>query len=352
MTIKKLIMFVDDESAILQSLSNLLRKDRHRWELVFANGGPEAARQLAERSFDVIVTDMRMPELDGAQLLEMVRKSSPRTVRIMLSGHAESEGVLRALPLVHQFISKPCDIKTLRGLIERCCLDSGLDPDRSVTAATGSVPGLPSHPALYEELRTALQSPSCTANALVPIVSRDPAMASKLLQIANTSYFGSGQAIMSIATAVTTVGVEMIRQLVATGQIIPAGILASGFSLDELCESSLRCAQAVRRSISDPKLADEAYAVGLLHDVGRLVLAVEMRDRYAEVLMSATASGRPLYEVEQERLGVTHGEVAAHLFAMWALPVPLIEAIAHHHAPRALPGTAHPLLTALQAIAN
>jgi HD-like signal output (HDOD) protein/ActR/RegA family two-component response regulator len=352
MTSRKRILFVDDEAAILASLSNLLRKDRHRWDLVFANGGPEAARLVAEAPFDVIVTDMRMPDLDGAQLLELVKKQSPRTVRIMLSGHAESEGVLRALPLVHQFISKPCDIKTLRGLIERCCTDTCLDPERSVTAVTGAVPGLPSHPALYDELCTAAIKPACTASQLAAIVERDPAMAAKLLQIANTSYFGTGEAVMSIRTAVATIGVEMIRELIRTQLIFPAATLARGFSLDELCESSLRCAQSVRRAVSDPKLADEAYAVGLLHDIGRLVLAFELKDRYADVLALAQSTGRPLYEVEQAQLGVTHGDVGAHLFAMWALPVPLIEAIANHHAPRSLPGTAHPLVTALQATAN
>jgi HD-like signal output (HDOD) protein len=349
---RKRILFVDDEAAILASLGNLLRKDRHRWDLVFANGGPEAVRLLDETVFDVIVTDMRMPDLDGAQLLELVRKQSPRTVRIMLSGHAESEGVMRALPLVHQFISKPCDIKTLRGLIERCCQTSSLDPDRSVTAATGAVPGLPSHPALYDELCAALAKPSPTTSQLTAIIERDPAMAAKLLQIANTSYFGTGQAVMSIKTAVATLGVEMIRELVRTHMIFPAGPLATGFNIHELCESSLRCAQTVRRAVADPKLADEAYTVGLLHDIGRLVLAVEMKERYADVLALAKSTGRPLYEVEQAHLGVTHGEVGAHLFAMWALPVPLIDAIAHHHAPRSLPGTAHPLVTALQAIAN
>jgi len=177
-------------------------------------------------------------------------------------------------------------------------------------------------------------------------------MAAKLLQIANTSYFGPGQAIMSIATAVTTIGVEVIRELVTSKQIFAAGQLAPGFSLEPLVESSVRCAERLRRSIHDPQLADEAYAVGLLHDVGRLVLAVEMKERYGEVIAIATAQSRPLYDVEQEKLGVTHGEVGAHLFAMWALPPMMIEAIAHHHSPRALPGTAHPLLTALQAIAN
>jgi YesN/AraC family two-component response regulator len=118
---RKRILFVDDEAAILASLGNLLRKDRHRWDLVFAKGGPEAARLIRESAFDVIVTDMRMPELDGAELLELVRTQSPDTVRIMLSGHVEPDAVMRALPLADEFISKPCDIKTLRGILERWC---------------------------------------------------------------------------------------------------------------------------------------------------------------------------------------------------------------------------------------
>ncbi len=352
MTNRKRILFVDDETAILASLSNLLRKDRHRWDLVFANGGPAAARLIAETTFDVIVTDMRMPDLDGAELLELVRKRSPRTVRIMLSGHAESEAVIRALPLVHQFVSKPCDVKTLRSLIERCCQDSGLDPDRSVTAATGAVPGLPSHPHVYEELCTAVDNPACTQAQIVAIAERDPAMAAKLLQIANTSYFGSGQAVMSIRAAVSTVGIDMIRELVRTHMIFPAQSLADGFSIDELCTSAVRAAQSSRRFVTDTKLADEAYAVGLLHDLGRLILAVEMKERYADVLSLVATTGRPLYEIEREKLGVTHSEVGAHLFAMWALPVPLIDAIAHHHSPQPLPSAPHPLLTALQATAN
>jgi CheY-like chemotaxis protein len=328
MTSRKRILFVDDEAAILASLSNLLRKDRHRWDLVFANGGPEAARHLAETQFDVIVTDMRMPDLDGAQLLELVRKTSPRTVRIMLSGHAESESVLRALPLVHQFISKPCDIKTLRSLLERCLQDNVLDPDRSATAATGGLPGLPSHPARHAELLALLADPRCSVAQLISIIERDPAMAAKLLQIANTSYFGSGQAILSVTSAVATVGVEMIRELARAGIFTPAAALADGFSIDELCATSVRDAQQARR-ISDPKRGDAAYTAALLQGIGRLVLAVEMRERYAAVLADVARTGRSLADVEREQLGVTNDAVRAQLFMLWALPGSLAEQAAN-----------------------
>ncbi|HEY0252334.1 MAG TPA: response regulator, partial [Kofleriaceae bacterium] len=129
MSERKRIMFVDDEPAVLAALSNLLRRDRHRWDLVFANGGAEAIQQLDAGTFDIVITDMRMPNIDGLAVLAAVKQRSPRTVRIMLSGYAEAELVLQALPLVHQFLSKPCDAKTLRGVIERCGNEARLSND-------------------------------------------------------------------------------------------------------------------------------------------------------------------------------------------------------------------------------
>jgi HD-like signal output (HDOD) protein len=322
-TDRKRILFVDDEAAILASLSNLLRRDRHRWDLVFANGGPEGAHLIETSTFDVVVTDMRMPELDGAQLLELVRRTSPRTIRIMLSGHAESEAVIRALPLVHQFISKPCDIKTLRALLERCCQDSMLDPARSVSSAAGALAGLPSHPARYAELRAILDEPRCTVAQVTAIVERDPAMAAKLLRVANTSYFGTGHAITAIPAAVAAVGIEMIRQLARSHMFEPATALAEGFSLDELCNTSIRAAQLARQA-ADPVRAEEAYAIALLDKIGRLVLAAGMREKYGEVLATAARTRASIADVEREQLGVTSDAVRAQLFVLWALPPALI----------------------------
>ena len=98
-------MIIDDESPVLDVVGRFGRRAGFDVE-AFASGR-DALEYLRTHRADVALVDMRMPDLDGAQLLELVRKTSPRTVRIMLSGHAESESVLRALPLVHQFISKP-----------------------------------------------------------------------------------------------------------------------------------------------------------------------------------------------------------------------------------------------------
>jgi YesN/AraC family two-component response regulator len=116
---KKRILFVDDEPSVLAGLRNVFRKDRERWDMMFANGGTEALTLLAQHTFDVVVSDMRMPEIDGAALFERVKRESPQTIRIMLSGSADKEEVDRATASVDELLGKPCDTKTLRMTIER-----------------------------------------------------------------------------------------------------------------------------------------------------------------------------------------------------------------------------------------
>jgi YesN/AraC family two-component response regulator len=116
---KKRILFVDDDPSVLAGLRNIFHRDRKRWDMVFANGGEEALTELEASSFDVVVSDMRMPGVDGVMLLEKVRELSPRTARVMLSGSADKEEVDRATRAVDELLGKPCDSKTLRATLER-----------------------------------------------------------------------------------------------------------------------------------------------------------------------------------------------------------------------------------------
>jgi CheY-like chemotaxis protein len=112
------ILFVDDESRILDGIGRMLRTRRREWSLHFALSGDEALKQLAAQPFDVIVSDMRMPHMDGATLLAIVKQRSPQTFRIVLSGYAQPEDLAHARPVAHQLLTKPCDLRTLQAAIE------------------------------------------------------------------------------------------------------------------------------------------------------------------------------------------------------------------------------------------
>jgi len=113
---KKRVLFVDDEPRILDGRRRMLRSMRHEWKMSFAETGQEALAILANQPFDVVVVDMRMPGMDGVQLLSEVRKRH-QIIRIVLSGTADREAILRAVGLAHQYLSKPCDAETLKSVL-------------------------------------------------------------------------------------------------------------------------------------------------------------------------------------------------------------------------------------------
>jgi HD-like signal output (HDOD) protein/CheY-like chemotaxis protein len=349
---KQRILFVDDEPAILSALQNLLYRDRRRWELVFAGGGEQALAELAKGRFDVVVSDMRMPGMDGATLLHRIRDSHPGTVRIVLSGQAGRDAIVKALPALHQLLSKPCDAATLRAALERGTALGQLHASDAVKAVIGRLDTLPSPPASFYEISRALEA-SATVADVAGIVSRDPAMSAKVLQLVNSSYFATGQVTSSIEEAVRQLGTERLRYVLLTASVFsPADHDPfPELSLDAAQQHALRCARAIDRSgFAGPRSAgadaDQAFVAAILHDIGQLVLALGLPDDYRDIL--AAGAGSPC-DAERAALGVTHAEVGACLLEIWGLPRAIVEAVRAHHDPASAPPEYRALATALHA---
>ena len=102
------ILFVDDEPRISEGIERMFFHLADEWDITCVDSGPAALQELEDDPYDVIVTDMRMPEMDGAVLLAEVQKRAPGVVRIILSGQADLEETMRAVPLAHQYLAKPC----------------------------------------------------------------------------------------------------------------------------------------------------------------------------------------------------------------------------------------------------
>jgi HD-like signal output (HDOD) protein len=337
MTAKKRILFVDDEPAILAGLQNLLYKDRRRWDMVFALGGELALDEIHKAPFDIVVSDMRMPGIDGAMLLNLIKDECPATVRIMLSGHADREAIVRALPALHQLLSKPCDAATLRAAIERSLDGSNVDRDAKIRRIVGGVDKLPTPPDIFFDLTRLMQSPTTSVADVARVVTRDPALSAKLLQLVNSAYFGTGQACTSIQQAVALMGTDRLRYIALTASVFSAREpeQPGGFSLQALQEASMRAAW-IARAIADPASRDEAFASTLLHDVGQVVLALGRPDEVGALTERIKLGEDPL-AAELEVFGVTHADVGARLLAIWGLPSAIVDTVQFHHDPGAAP---------------
>ena len=186
----KRILFVDDDPNVLSGLRNVLRSKRHEWDMDFANGPEEALAKVAEKSFDVVVSDMRMPRMDGATLLAKVKQLQPRAVRMILSGQTELESVMKSVFVAHMFLSKPCDPLVLRSVVDRACQLNAILNSDELRGAAGKVEMLPAAPKTYMALNEALASPTCAVTDVVRIIERDVGLCAKLLQLSNSAFFG------------------------------------------------------------------------------------------------------------------------------------------------------------------
>ncbi len=340
----KRILFVDDEPHVLEGIQSLLRRQRRVWEMHFALGGHAALEELEGRPFDVIVSDMLMPGMDGATLLQLVRERYPTVIRIVLSGHAEPAQVARVLAVSHRYLSKPCEGEALKLAIERACELREFVIDPVAREVVGRLATLPSAPDVYWELTRRISDPNAGPNDIADVVVRDPAMSAKVLQIVNSAYFGLAQRVTSVQQAVAYLGLELVRGLALSAQIFTLFERTTpvpSFDINRLQMHSLLTALLAQHLVEEPDRTDEAFVGGLLHDVGKLVLALGMPDKFAEAVACADATHTALASVEQRIFGVSHSAVGAYLLGVWGLPPSVVECAAHHHEPQeASPGFA------------
>jgi len=337
--LKKKILFVDEDPLVLQGLQRSMRGMRNEWDMVFAESGTKALELMSHGDFDVIVSDMRMPGMNGAQLLNEVMTRYPRTVRLILSGHDDQDLVMRSVGSTHQYLTKPCEPDALRATINRASALGESLKDERIKTLVAQLGRLPSLPTLYVQVTEALQSGDASAGVVGEIVAKDIAMSAQLLKLVNSAFFSGKHRISSVVEAATFLGIDTIKSLVLCLHLFSKldETRSSGIPMDALWAHSLRTASyagtIARLMNCSQKMVDESYVSGLLHDVGRLVLAVNFPDRYSAVVASASGRKLQLSDAEREEFGATHADAGAYLLGLWGLPVPVVEAIALHHSP-------------------
>ena len=338
---KKHILFVDDESSILQGLERSLRGQRKEWDMEFVDNAQVALQCLGERHFDALVTDMRMPGMDGAQLLDVVSKDHADLIRIILSGHSDDRMIIKSVGTAHQFLAKPCDISHLKETLHRAFeLKTFLSDEKLQSIVTG-LPRLPSKPQTYQAIMAKLKSPYVTLREIGEVIATDPSMTAKILQLVNSAFFGLGRHVSSTEEAASLLGLDTIKSLTLSfgifAQFDQKLIKDSGFSIEALWQHSLvvaKLAKQIARSEKAPKdMQDDCFLAGLLHDIGILILVQNYSEDYARVRTLVNHQVGDLFQIEHQVFGTSHSAVGAFLLGIWGLADPVVEAVAFHHRP-------------------
>ena len=339
---KKSILFVDDEPRILSSIRRLLR--REGWELLFATSGRAGLAALEEHDVDLVVSDMLMAEMDGATFLREVKEAHPNTIRVILTGYPDSEMVARAFAEadIQQIIPKPWEGDELKDII-RNALEQSASQDEEIEGLheiINKIDALPSLPHVYTELRAAIQdAESSSAETVAEIIMQDAAMAAKILQVANSAFFGQRRQVETINRAVVLLGMQMVENLVLSTSVFQSleADEIEGFSAEDFWQHSMACSGAARaiegERSRDRERLEKVMLAGILHDLGKLVFARFMPDQYAEVVSAARDGQSSMAELEKELLGASHAAVGGYLANWWNLPAQVAAAIRWHHEP-------------------
>ncbi len=351
------ILFVDDQQNVLDGLKRMLHRFRDQWSMGFVTSGAEALKLMADQPVDLVVADMMMPGMNGAQFLKEVADHHPSIVRFILSGHSDRELILQSVGFAHQYLAKPCNPTTLKSALAgslnlRSVLSTG-----ALHSKIAQIGSLPSPPAIYNELVAELQSETASIKKIADLVSKDIGITAKLLQMVNSAFFGLPTHVASPEQAVNLLGLDNIYGIVTAAGVFSQFEIAAlqGISFDGIYSHSVSVggsAKGIAKVLGlSSQEVDYAFLAGLLHDIGKLVMIKYFREEMGEAFRLAREKSILPHVAEAEVLGVSHAEIGAHLLSLWGLPDPILEAIALHHRPDEAPELTTGVLTSVH-VAN
>ncbi|MEV6636634.1 response regulator [Actinoplanes sp. NPDC051470] len=322
---KPSVLFVDDEPSILDGLRRSLRGKRGAWEMSFAPGGAEALELLATSPCDVVVSDMRMPGMDGAELLSHVSERHPQVGRVVLSGHIEPDATIRVSVAGHRFLTKPSATEDVVAVIEQLLVRTSHGHERAARRIAGGVRAIPALPAHAERV-VALLGPDVDLQLAARTAMHDVGLTAKLLQLSNSRFFGSRPRNSSVESIAHSMGLPMVQAVVgAVCALQPT--TAWDPTIERHLETAWRHAVATAclvEVVASPANRPHAQAAALLQDVGRLICLAAVAD----------ARGAGVDLAAQTRDGVPFRDVGVELLHLWGLHPPIIAAVAHRDTPQ------------------
>jgi len=334
------ILFVDDERSVLRSLRRVFIHSGYK--IYFADTGELGLKILAvdPERFDMVVSDMRMPGMDGYTFLAEVKRLYPRIIRLILSGYVEESYVYKALieGAAKTYLAKPWEARELLDLVDGLFQVEDTLNDLKLLEVINTIDHLPTLPEIYHQVMEMIGA-DADFGKIVEILEQDPAITAKVLQVANSAFFKSGTA--SLKRAAVFIGMMTLKDIVAGSAVFhvldaPAQGLYSPVVIWEHAVACNALVGEMYEMIHDEKLPEDLASVGLLHNIGLLVLLKFFPEQVKKIndLCSHDQTIDPL-ACERELLGVDHARIGAYLLDWWNMPYPLVEAALYHHEPLA-----------------
>jgi len=332
-----LLVFANPEESA--QVSQAFEDMRPKWEFECVNDPATVASLLPRASFDAAVVDLLLPAGAGVELLQQLMELSPHTLRLGLTTGSERHSLQQVGAPVHQFLSKPCDPTVLRAVLARAFAAHNFVANDEFKKLVAGITSLPVLPRIYVELMQELTSAEPSLERAGQVVARDMGLSVKILQLVNSAFFGLGRQIGHPSEAAMFLGTETLKALALSLQVFSQfqHLKLTELSVENLWQHSWTTGVLAKRLCdleeTDRTLTDEAFVSGLLHDVGKLVLAANFPSSLEQNIRQSRHDNIPLWEQECRGWGASHAELGGYVLERWGLAPGVVEAVAFHHRP-------------------
>jgi HD-like signal output (HDOD) protein/CheY-like chemotaxis protein len=332
-----------------------LLADQGGWAVTCGQSAANALELFERDAFDGVVAEPELPDADGPKLLDEIVKRSPRTVRFLRRPAEDKTPVKSAHAQPPYVLGRELAAALLDETLMRSFLLETWISNDAIRVLLPQMQKLPALPSIYNRVVSELQSPDASLETVARLIATDPVMTAKMLQLVNSAFFGLPRSVTSPVDAVMFLGSERTKALILVAHVFSQfdETKCAGFSVDAQWRHSMETGSfaqtIVTHQLNDTKLAELAFTAGLLHDLGKLLLAANLPEKYSHAINSAHHRNLPVRETETEVFGTTHAELGACLLGIWGLPLPILEAVAWHHVPLRSLDREFSLLTAVHA---
>ena len=331
------LLFVDTSPQNIAAYSMLFVNNTKEWECRFADSIKTAFDELSYSNFDIVVTDVKMPVLNGVPLLETIAQMYPDIIRVVLIPSLSADYPKHLVKYAHRIIVRPDSYEKLETLVGRIfCLYKTIMHPQAIKFIDG-LETIPSLPKVYGDLVAELESPSPSVKKAGALIAADIGMSASILKMVNSAYFGLSERITSPEFAVSLLGLDIVQGLVLTAHLFSAFSCAETKLLhletivDHCLITGFLAKEIAKHENLPTSVVDSLHISGILHDIGQLIFASHSPKLYKQVIDIAIKEKRPLFEIERDLFGVIHAEIGAYLLGQWGLPEIVIELIAYHH---------------------
>ncbi|MFP4417998.1 MAG: HDOD domain-containing protein [Chitinivibrionales bacterium] len=330
----KKILFVDDERNVLRSMVRAFMDSDYELECV-ENAG-DALQILEDNSVDMIVSDMRMPGMNGYELLRMVRERYPEVIRIILSGYAEKETLVKAVMdgTAKAYMTKPWDNEKLRQEVSSILASYQSTRESGVLKLINAIDRLPVLPAAYRHIISLIEKDT-SMNQIAQFIESEPEYAANVLRTVNSAFYGIRTG--SVKKAIVYLGLNTVKNIVLSSEAFV--LLSEGPVPKEEVEllwqhSSLcnRLLHGLYQAFYKKKIPEQFAAAGLLHDIGHLIILKYFPREFAAIhAYCKDEKKHQMTDIERQIIGAAHTQLGGYLLDWWNLPSDIVDACLHHH---------------------